>query len=212
MLRVTEIFHSIQGESSWLGLPCAFIRLTGCNLRCSWCDTPRAWAGGSDWSVDGIARRVRSFGCHIAEITGGEPLLQEDTPVLARRLMDDGHRVLVETNGSLDIDRLPSGTVRIMDVKCPSSGESSKMDWDNLGRLGPDDEVKFVLADAADYLWAKGVIRENGLETRTRVLLSPAHGRMNGALLAEWMLGDRLNARLQLPLHKLLWPEENEGR
>jgi 7-carboxy-7-deazaguanine synthase len=212
MLRVTEIFHSIQGESSRLGLPFVFIRLTGCNLRCSYCDTAYAWTGGSGWPVSRITERAKSFGCRFVEITGGEPLVQAETPALARALLDAGLTVLVETNGSLDIDLLPSGTVRIMDIKCPASGESAKMDWENLRRLGPEDEVKFVISDAADYLWAKDVIRANDLERRTRLLLSPAHGRMDAALLAEWMLGDRLNVRLQLPLHKILWPEAQDGR
>jgi 7-carboxy-7-deazaguanine synthase len=212
MLRVTEIFHSIQGESSWLGLPCVFIRLTGCNLRCSYCDTAYAWTGGSDWTVGGITERAGSFGCRLVEITGGEPLMQEETPALARALLDAGHAVLIETNGSRDIGMLPRGAVRIMDVKCPASGESAKTDWENLRRLGPEDEVKFVISDAADYLWTKDVIRANDLERGTRLLLSPAHGRMDAALLAEWILGDGLNVRLQLPLHKILWPEARDGR
>jgi 7-carboxy-7-deazaguanine synthase len=212
MLRVTEIFHSIQGESSRVGIPCVFIRLTGCNLRCSYCDTAYAWTGGSDRTLERIVERVESFGCLLVEITGGEPLAQEETPGLARRLLEAGYTVLVETNGTFDIGRLPAGVVRIMDVKCPGSGESAKTIWKNLERLGPEDEVKFVISDAADYLWAKDVIRSNGLEPKTRVLLSPASGRMDPALLAEWMLGDRLNVRLQLPLHKILWPEADRGR
>lgn len=212
MLRVTEIFHSIQGESSRVGLPCVFIRLTGCNLRCSYCDTAYAWTGGSDWTLERIVEKARSFRCPLVEITGGEPLTQEETPGLAGRLLDTGHAVLVETNGTLDIGRLPAAAVRIMDVKCPSSGESAKTDWRNLDRLGPEDEVKFVISDSADYVWAKEVMRGNGLESRVRVLLSPAQGRMDRALLAEWVLGDRLNVRLQVPLHKIIWPEADRGR
>jgi 7-carboxy-7-deazaguanine synthase len=212
MLRVTEIFYSIQGESSRVGIPCVFIRLTGCNLRCSYCDTAHAWSGGSDWTLERIAERAESFGYPLIEITGGEPLAQDETPGLARRLLDAGHTVLVETNGTFDIGRLPAGTIRIMDVKCPGSGESAAMDWANLNRLGPEDEVKFVISDPADYIWAKEVIRGNGLESRARVLLSPAHGRMDPALLAEWMLGDRLKVRLQVPLHKIIWPEADRGR
>ncbi|MDM7926380.1 MAG: radical SAM protein [bacterium] len=212
MLRVTEIFHSIQGESSRVGLPCVFIRLTGCNLRCSYCDTAYAWTGGSDWTIERVVERTRSFGCRLVEITGGEPLAQGETPGLAGRLLDTGHEVLVETNGTLDIGRLPAAAVRIMDVKCPSSGESAKTDWLNLDRLRPGDEVKFVIGDSADYVWAKEVIRGKGLESRARVLLSPAHGRMDRALLAEWILGDRLNVRLQVPLHKIIWPEADRGR
>jgi 7-carboxy-7-deazaguanine synthase len=212
MLRVTEIFHSIQGESSRVGIPCVFIRLTGCNLRCSYCDTAHAWTGGSDWPLERIVERVESFGCPLVEITGGEPLAQEETSGLARLLLDAGRTVLVETNGTFDIGLLPAGTIRIMDVKCPGSGESAAMVWANLNRLKPGDEVKFVISDAADYLWAKDVIRGNGLEALARVLLSPAHGRMDPALLAEWMLADGLNARLQVPLHKIIWPEAEHGR
>jgi 7-carboxy-7-deazaguanine synthase len=212
MLRVTEIFHSIQGESSRVGIPCVFIRLTGCNLRCSYCDTAYAWTGGSDWTIERIVERVESFGCRLVEITGGEPLAQEETSGLARRLLDAGYTVLVETNGTLDIGRLPAGAIRIMDVKCPGSGESVKTSWENLERLGPEDEVKFVISDAADYLWAKDVISENGLADRTRVLLSPAHGRLDRADIAEWILSDRLNVRLQVPIHKIIWPEADRGR
>jgi 7-carboxy-7-deazaguanine synthase len=212
MLHVTEIFHSIQGESSRVGIPCVFIRLTGCNLRCSYCDTAYAWTGGSDWAIERIVERVESFGCRLVEITGGEPLAQEETSGLARRLLDAGYTVLVETNGTFDIGRLPAGAIRIMDVKCPGSGESAKTDWRNLDRLGPEDEVKFVISDAADYLWAKDVIRDNGLEDRTRVLLSPAHGRLYRADVAEWILSDRLNVRLQVPIHKIIWPEADRGR
>ncbi|MBN2201972.1 radical SAM protein [bacterium] len=212
MLRVTEIFHSIQGESSRVGLPCVFIRLTGCNLRCSYCDTAYAWTGGSDWTLERIVENAASFGCPLVEITGGEPLAQDETPGLARRLLDAGHTVLVETNGTYDISRLPAAAVKIMDVKCPGSGENAKNDLRNLDRLGPEDEVKFVISNTADYLWAKEVIRGNGLELRARVLLSPAHGRMDRALLAEWILGDRMNVRLQVPLHKIIWPEADRGR
>jgi 7-carboxy-7-deazaguanine synthase len=212
LLNVSELFHSIQGESSYAGLPCAFARLAGCNLRCSYCDTSYAWESGTDMPVAEVADRLCGFGCRQIEITGGEPLLQPGVPGLARTLLDRGRTVLVETNGTRDISLLPEGVIRVMDVKCPGSGESGRMDWDNVGRLRKSDEVKFVLSDERDYRWALDCIRSRRLEEKAVILLAPAAGRLDPARLAEWMLRDGADARLQLQLHRILWPGQGRGR
>jgi 7-carboxy-7-deazaguanine synthase len=212
LLNVSELFHSIQGESSFAGLPCAFARLAGCNLRCSYCDTEYAREPGTDMPVAEVADRLCGFGCRQIEITGGEPLLQPGVPELARALLDRGRTVLVETNGTRDISMLPEGIIRVMDVKCPGSGESGRMDWDNAGRLRKSDEVKFVLSDERDYRWALDCIRSRRLEEAAAILLSPAAGKLAPARLAEWMLRDGVDARLQLQLHRILWPGQGRGR
>jgi 7-carboxy-7-deazaguanine synthase len=211
VLEISEIYFSIQGESTYAGMPCAFVRLTGCNLDCRYCDTRYAGIARKRLSVEEVVEWVKGLGSKLVEITGGEPLMQDETPKLVRRLLDSGFRVLVETNGSLDISKLPADAVRIMDVKCPESGESGRNDWANLSRLSERDEVKFVLTDRFDYNWAKEVMREHGL-TGPKVLFSPARGGINPADLAQWMIEDRLAVRLQLQLHRILWPEETEGR
>jgi 7-carboxy-7-deazaguanine synthase len=210
-LRVNEIFHSIQGESTHAGRPCVFVRLTGCNLRCVWCDTAYAFHEGFTLSVDAVLERVRSFGCPLVEVTGGEPLLQPDAIPLLRRLVEDGFEVLLETSGSLPIRDVPSGVKRIVDVKCPGSGEHERNLWDNLAELRAGDELKFVVAGRADYEWAAREIRERALDARAPILLAPVHGELGGADLARWVLDDRLPARIQLPLHKVLWPEAVRG-
>ena len=207
MLRVNEIFYSIQGESSYAGVPCVFVRLTGCNLRCSYCDTEYAYDEGRDFNIPDILAVVDRYDCPWVEISGGEPLLQAETPLLARRLLDKGHRVLIETNGTQNIDVLPRGTISIMDIKCPGSGEHRKTDWKNVDRLGPQDEVKFVLTDEADYAWAKDVIRRYRLTEKAAVLFSPAQDRLDPARVAQWILDDGLKVRLQLQIHKILWPD-----
>jgi 7-carboxy-7-deazaguanine synthase len=212
MLQVSEIFHSIQGESSFAGFPCVFIRLAGCNLQCSYCDTGYSREGGTPMSVPAALERIESYGCGLVEITGGEPMLQEETPELAGALLRSGHSVLVETNGSVDIRGLPEGAVRIMDIKCPASGMSRNNRWENIAALRAADEVKFVVSDEPDYRWMTGVIQERLSGSRASIAVTPAHGRINPALLAEWMLRDRLAIRLQLQVHKILWPFEERGR
>ena len=204
-LVVNEIYASIQGESTFAGRPCVFVRLTGCNLRCRWCDTAYAFYEGTRRSVDDVTDEVTGYGLPLVEITGGEPLLQEACATLARRLLDGGKTVLVETSGAQPIDMLPPGTIRIMDIKCPGSGESDQMDWRNLTSLTPRDEVKFVVADHADYVWACATILRFDLTQRCTVLFSAVHGELSDRELAEWILADKLDARLQLPLHKHIW-------
>jgi 7-carboxy-7-deazaguanine synthase len=211
-LKVNEIFTSIQGESTYAGLPCVFIRLTGCNLRCSYCDTRYAYEEGSFYAIADIRKEVEGLGGRLVEITGGEPLMQRETPALARALVQRGYQVLVETNGSCDIDVLPAGVVRIVDIKTPGSGESAKMDWSNLARLKPTDEVKLVLTSEADYHWAKKVIGEHELERKAKLILQPAFGMLEPIKLAEWILRDRLPVRLGLQLHKYIWGADVRGR
>ncbi|OFV92332.1 MAG: 7-carboxy-7-deazaguanine synthase [Acidobacteria bacterium RIFCSPLOWO2_12_FULL_65_11] len=212
MLTVNEIFYSIQGESTQAGRPCVFVRLTACDLRCSWCDTPYAFVEGRKMSVDEVVAAVGQYGCPLIEITGGEPLLQEDVYELMDRLMGGGYAVMLETGGHRTIARVPSAVLKIVDVKCPGSGESAKNDWTNLDRLTPHDEVKFVISDRADYQFARDLIGRYGLAERTAaVLLSPVHGVLDPKTLAEWILADRLPARLQVQLHKYIWPPTARG-
>jgi 7-carboxy-7-deazaguanine synthase len=212
MLTVNEIFHSIQGESTHAGRPCVFVRLTACDLRCSWCDTPYAFHEGSKMTVEDVVSRVGEYGCDVVEITGGEPLLQKDVYPLMRRLLDQGRTVLLETGGHLSVDEVPDGVVRVIDVKCPGSGESEKVHWANLDRLRPTDEVKFVIGDRADYEFARDVVAKHDLLSRAAaVLFSPVHGVMNARELAEWILADRLPVRLQLQAHKYIWDPQTQG-
>jgi 7-carboxy-7-deazaguanine synthase len=212
MLTVNEIFHSIQGESSHAGRPCVFVRLTACDLRCSWCDTPYAFHEGRKMSVDDVVAAVDEVGCELVEITGGEPLLQEDVYPLMDRLLAAGRRVMLETGGHRSIDRVPPAVVKIVDVKCPASGEAAKNDWENLNRLAAHDEVKFVLQDRADYEFAREVIARYELPTRAAaVLMSPVHGVLDPKTLSEWILADRLAVRLQLQLHKYIWSPTTRG-
>lgn len=210
-LRVTEIFHSIQGESTWAGVPCTFVRLTGCPLRCVWCDTEYAFHGGEKMTLDAIVERVREIGTPVVELTGGEPLVHRNAFVLVERLLDAGFTVLVETSGALDVAPLDPRAHRIMDLKCPGSGESARNLWSNLQHLTARDEIKFVVTDRPDYEWARSVIREHGLDDRVRagtlraLLFSPVWGAVEWRDLAEWILEDRLPARFQLQLHKLVW-------
>ncbi|MFO8008742.1 MAG: radical SAM protein [Candidatus Brocadiia bacterium] len=212
-LTICELFRSIQGESTHAGRRCAFVRATGCNLACSWCDTPYARSReGESVPVDELCRRVERLGCRLVCITGGEPLLQaEATCALARELLGRGHEVLLETNGSLDVSRVPDGVVRVMDVKCPGSGECGSTMAGNPGALGPEDEVKFVISDRRDFEWALGYCTEHDLWGGPAILLAPAWGRLEGAELAEWILECDRKVRLQLQLHKLLWPGRERG-
>src|SRR3954468_13267439 len=212
MLTVNEIFHSIQGESTHAGRPCVFVRLTACDLRCSWCDTPYAFHEGSKMTLDDVWSRVRGYECDVVEITGGEPLLQKDVYPLMQRLLDEGLTVMIETGGHLSVEHVPAGVIRVIDVKCPGSGESGKMHWANLERLRPIDEVKFVIKDRADYDFAREVVSRYDLVPRTAaVLFSPVHGEMNARELAEWILADKLTVRLQLQAHKYIWDPQTRG-
>jgi 7-carboxy-7-deazaguanine synthase len=212
MLTVNEVFHSIQGESSYAGLPCVFVRLTACDLRCSWCDTPYAFHEGRKREVADVLADVAAYGCQLVEVTGGEPLLQPDVYPLMQGLVDAGHDVLVETGGHIPIAHVPAGVVRIMDVKCPGSGEAAKMCWENLERLGSRDEVKFVIGDRADYEYAKAVLRRGDWASRVAaILLSPVHGQLPPVELAAWVLADRLPVRVQLQVHKYIWEPGTRG-
>jgi 7-carboxy-7-deazaguanine synthase len=206
-MLITEIFKSIQGESSYAGLPCSFIRTTGCNLRCTWCDTEYAFYGGTEMTIDQILAAVEPHQCELVEITGGEPLVQPEVPLLAKRLLETGRKVLVETSGASDISVLPSDAIRIMDIKCPDSGMMEKMDWNNLGRLAPKDEIKFVIGSRNDYNWAVNILNRHQLHTQNLVLFSPVYHKMQPETLAEWILEDNLPVRFQIQLHKVLWGE-----
>ena len=211
MLRVSEIFASIQGETSYVGLPFAFVRLTGCNLRCRYCDTTYAYDDGEEFPLEEVVSRVAFFQIPRVTVTGGEPLLQEETPALVSALLDLGHTVLVETNGTVALSRLDPRAVKIMDVKCPGSGEAEKTDWENFARLSPRDEVKFVISSEEDYRFAREVIRKYGKARPFTALLSPAFGLLLPEKLAGWMVGDSLDARFQLQLHKLVWGPDRRG-
>lgn len=211
-LQVCETFSSIQGESTWAGRPCFFIRLAGCNLRCAYCDADYARSGGESVAIARLVDEFRATGLALAEVTGGEPLLQAGTVGLLQELQALG-TVLVETNGSRDISAIPVEVIAIMDIKCPSSGAAGAMDWGNVERLRPRDEVKFVIANYVDYEWARGIIQQHRLLCRCHaVLLSPVVDLLNPAELAAWIIRDRLPARLNLPLHKFIWPSATRGR
>ncbi len=217
-MRINEIFKSIQGESSSAGLPMVFVRLTGCNLRCQWCDTKYAYDEGVDLTVDEVINKIADFGLKSVQITGGEPLLQEDVYELMDRLLDLDYMVSVETNGSIDLSsdkeayRVDNRVIKIiMDIKCPSSGESGQMYFNNLNYLLKSDEVKFVIGDRDDYEWAKVVIERFELLEKCSILISPVFGEIEPRQLAEWILEDNLNVRLQIQLHKLIWHPEMRG-
>ncbi|UCD75655.1 MAG: radical SAM protein [Phycisphaerales bacterium] len=222
-LRITEIFHSIQGESTWAGRPCVFVRLTGCHLRCRYCDTEYAFTEGSRRSVGEVVEEVCGHPTKLVMITGGEPLLQESVHELTRRLCDLGKTVIIETSGACDISACDQRAIRIVDLKTPGSGEEQRNDWVNVDRLTPRDEVKFVITDRADYEWAVATIQEHDLTRRCgSVLMSPAHEQGEGVQvpgceglaprrLAEWILADGLDVRLQLQIHKFIWDPQKRG-
>lgn len=210
-MRITEIFHSVQGESTFAGLLCVFVRLTGCPLRCTWCDTEYAFYGGTDRSIDDVLDTVRSYDCQLVEVTGGEPLAQPDTATLLRRLCQEGFTVLLETSGAMDTTVVDSSVRIILDVKCPGSGMTERMHWPNVERLRPQDEAKFVIQDRGDYEWAKGIVDRFQLTDRCPVLFSPVFGALDPRQLAEWLLADRLPIRLQLQLHKHIWTPDMRG-
>jgi len=203
MIKINEIFYSIQGESSYMGFPCIFIRVSGCNLRCSYCDTEYAYTQGKNYNIDEVLTKVGSYECNLVEITGGEPLMQEDAFLLIDKLIDSGYKVLVETNGTIDISNLSKEAVIIMDIKSPSSNESDKILLENINILKSNDEIKFVISDNKDYIWAKDIIDRFKLGKR-KVLFSPVFGKLDPLKLSKWILNDNLNARLQVQLHKLI--------
>ena len=216
-LSVTEIFYSVQGESTWAGAPCTFVRLTGCPLRCSWCDTEYAFHDGNEMSLDEVMAEVASHSCKTVEITGGEPLAQKGAFALADRLLSEGYIVLVETSGALDVSRLDPRVHKIMDLKCPGSSESHRNRWENLDHLTERDEVKFVVQDRVDYQWARDIIRERELDRRVEegslraLLISPVWEAIDLESLGTWILEDQLPVRLQVQLHKLIWGPDRQG-
>jgi 7-carboxy-7-deazaguanine synthase len=212
LLTLNEIFYSVQGESTYAGRPCVFVRLTACDLRCSWCDTPYAFHEGRKQALEDVLARVETYNCPLVEITGGEPLLQEDVYPLMQALLDRGKTVLLETGGHRPTERVPTDVVTILDVKCPGSGEAGRMHWPNLERLRPHDEVKFVLRDRDDYEYARDVITRYDLAARAAAIhLSPVHGVLNPRTLSEWVLADTLPVRVQLQLHKYIWEPDTRG-
>jgi len=211
-LIINEIFYSIQGESTFAGQACVFVRLTGCNLRCSYCDTHYAYSEGSPMAVEQVVKKVATFGCKLVEITGGEPLLQTDTGQLVDMLLEKGFEVLIETNGSLDISKIDQACKKIMDIKCPGSGEADQCDLVNLQRISSSDQVKFVISDRRDYLYAKKMlIRIPAKVLPGNILFSPVWDKVPGRELAAWILEDGLQVRLQLQLHKIIWPDIERG-
>ena len=211
ILLISEIYSSIQGESTYAGRPCTFIRLTGCPLRCRWCDSAFAYNGGQRLTHEVILKRVQSLGQRLVEVTGGEPLAQSGCPELLHSLCDSGHEVLLETSGTMDLEPVDPRVIKIVDVKCPSSGESDKNRWDQLPMLNPADELKFVVADRADYLWARQALIDNALQGGHVIHFSPVQGELDPALLAGWIIEDHLDVRLHLQLHKIIWPDSTFG-
>jgi 7-carboxy-7-deazaguanine synthase len=212
-IKVNEIFYSIQGESSYAGRPCVFVRLTGCNLRCSYCDTRYAYDEGDLMEIGDVLKRVASYKCPLVEVTGGEPLIQKETPSLIHSLLEAGHEVLLETNGSKDISQVDERCVKIMDIKCPTSGEEGKSDLNNLALLEDTDEIKFVIGNREDYEYAKKIL--NSMARRpygvNLVHFSPVFDKMDPGLLAKWILADHLDVRLHLQIHKTIWGPEKRG-
>ena len=204
---VNEIFYSIQGESSYAGRPCAFVRLAGCNLRCSYCDTRYAYEEAEEMGIETILKRLSTYECPLVEITGGEPLIQKETPYLVKRLLETGYKVLVETNGSLDIGQIDDRCIRIVDIKCPLSGEAEKNDLKNLEKLTDNDELKFVLSGREDYEYAKEVLTHINLtpSRMNRIHFSPVFRKIETKVLAKWILDDHLKVRLHVQLHKIIW-------
>jgi len=210
-LRITEVYASVQGESTHAGKACVFVRLTGCDLRCTWCDSEYTFTGGQTRTIDDVVAQAHGFGVHTIEVTGGEPLLQKDAPVLMQRLLDLGHEVLLETGGHRSIAPVPPQVHVIMDLKAPDSGMSDRNDWSNIERLQPHHEVKCVIASRADYEWSRDRIAEHRLDQRCTVLVSPVWGQVEIRDLVAWMLEDSLPARLSLQIHKVIWDATTTG-
>ncbi len=210
-LKITEVFFSIQGESTQAGRPCVFVRLSGCNLRCNWCDTEYAFYEGEQHSFNALLEEIKRYRCNLVEITGGEPLLQKNVLPFMKRLCDDGYEVLLETGGHMDIAPVDERVQRIMDVKCPSSGESDKNRFANLDVLTKHDQVKFVIGSREDYDWAKQIMNKYDLDKKCPLLMSPVSGLIENKTLAEWILEDNLRIRFQLQLHKYIWAPDTKG-
>ncbi len=210
-LRVIEVYTSVQGESTWAGVPCTFVRLAGCNLRCTWCDSEFTFTGGEHRSIDSVIAEVSAAGVHLVEVTGGEPLVHRQAIPLMQRLVDAGHTVLLETSGSISIAEVPDPVHVILDLKAPDSGEDHANLWENVALLRPHHEIKLVLASRRDYEWARRVIGEHDLASRSTVVLSPAWGLLDAAELVDWMLADQVPARLGLQLHKVVWDRDARG-
>jgi 7-carboxy-7-deazaguanine synthase len=208
-MKINEIFYSIQGESTFSGLPSVFVRTTGCHLRCAWCDTEYAFEEGREYSIEEVIQQVEAFGCPLVEVTGGEPLLQKETFVLMKKLLDKGFTLLLETSGAVSVREVDPRVRIIMDLKCPGSRMSDRMVWENLSLLKKGDELKFVIASAEDYGWAKKVLDQ--WKPKQEVIFSPAFGLQDPRQMAEWILEDRLPVRLQLQLHKQIWSPETRG-
>ena len=211
-MNICEIFHSIQGESTYSGLPCVFVRTSGCNLRCSYCDTKYAYKNGKDMGIDEIREIIRSYNCGLVEITGGEPLLQcEEANELSSLLIDEGYNVLLETNGSISIKDIDSRVIKIVDIKCPDSGMSDHIHWDNLNHISDHDQVKFVLSSRRDYDWAKEIIINKLSQRNTEILISTAFGSLEPSEAVKWILVDCLKVRFQLQIHKYIWHPDSRG-
>ena len=211
MLKVNEIYLSVQGESSYTGLPCVFIRLTGCNLRCIWCDTAYAFYEGKSMSIDEIVGKVKNFGVKLIEITGGEPLMQENVYPLMNGLIEKGFQVLLETGGSLSLEKVPRDIIKIMDIKCPGSGEHKNNNLDNLKFLETKDEVKFVILNRHDYEWSRDLIHKYKIHEIAHILISPVYDKLELKEIVKWILEDKLPVRLQTQLHKAIWDENPIG-
>ncbi|WP_457565380.1 radical SAM protein [Caldithrix abyssi] len=211
VLKINEIFYSIQGESTYAGLPCVFVRLTYCNLRCTYCDTEYAFYEGQEMGLDETIAQVKTYQCNLVEITGGEPLIQPAVYPLMERLLDDGFEVLLETGGHMDVSKVDQRVRRIIDVKCPSSGEAEKMYWPNMELLKNDDQIKFVIGDRRDFAYALEVLEKYNLLNRCPVLFSPVFGRLENRQLAEWILATQKPIRMQLQLHKYIWKPDQRG-
>ncbi len=210
-MNVCEIFASVQGESTHAGRPCVFVRLTGCNLRCAYCDTTYSYDEGSEMTIDQVLTESDSLGIRLVELTGGEPLLQAESPALISAFCDAGYELLIETNGSQDIEHIDPRAKIIMDIKAPSSGMTGRMLWSNLDFLKPEDEIKCVIGSRQDYEWARRLLLNEELAAICTVLFSPAYGMVRPSDLVKWMLEDRLTARLNLQLHKYIWPPQRRG-
>ena len=211
MIKINEIYLSVQGESTHTGLPCIFIRLTGCNLRCSWCDTAYAFHEGKNMSIDEILQKVENFGIHLVEITGGEQLMQDNVYTLMTRLIEKGYKVMLETGGSISLERVPKDVIKIMDLKCPGSGEQEKNNLDNLKLLATHDEVKFVILDKKDYEWSRDIIKKYKINETAHILISPVFDKLELKEIVKWILEDQLPVRLQTQLHKIIWDKNTIG-
>ena len=210
-LKINEIYYSIQGESSYTGLPCIFIRLTYCNLRCTYCDSEYTFHDGNNMSINDILETIKQYSCKLVEVTGGEPLVQKECITLLKKLVDLDYEVLLETSGSLTIKDVPKQVINIIDFKCPSSGMKKKNHWDNINYLKPNDEVKFIIEDREDYEWAKMKIRQYNLNKKSKILMSPSYNKIEEKEIVDWILKDNLNVKFQIQLHKIIWKDTDKG-